>query len=92
MYRWFVLMDSIITSTNVHQWLIEASFVPIAVSSAFYERYLGFMENFFDKYQTLYIFGFMLKIPLFFFTRYAESNSDFFVNDLKTFGFYILCK
>ncbi len=91
-YRWLILMDSIITSMTFYRWLIEASFIPIVVGSSFFGDYIRSVENFFDIYETMYIFGLMPKMPLFFCMRYAESKIDCFVNNLKASAFYILCK
>jgi len=92
MYTRFGLAHCIITSMTFHRWLIEASFAPLAFSCSFIGYHTGIMENFSDILQMFYILGFMLKIPLFFFMRVAESKSDCVVNDMKVSFFRILCK
>lgn len=92
MYTWFELVDSSITCMTCYRWLIEALLAPLALTGAFCGYYLGFRENVFDKHQTFYILAFVIKIPLFFFMRYAESKNDFFLNDWKASVFYLLCK
>jgi hypothetical protein len=62
----FGLMNSNITSLTSYRWLIEASFAPLAAIMALVGSYFAGDEDFFDKYQTLYFVGFMLKVPLFF--------------------------
>jgi hypothetical protein len=94
LYNWFGLVnnDNRITSVNFRRWLFEASFAPVVLCLAFFSYYMECVENLFDKYQLIYIYAIMLKVPLFFLMRYAESQSDFFLNELEASIFYSLCK
>jgi len=80
LYDWFRLVnnDYRITSLNFRQWLIEASSAPILLFGASFSYYIRCIDVFFDEYQSFYISGFMVKVPLFFLIHYAESQSDLF--------------
>jgi hypothetical protein len=75
--------DYSITSMNFHRWLIKGSFAPSLIRSLFV-CYIGCIDNIFDEHQPLYIIAIILKVPLFFVMRYAESQPDFFLNNLET--------
>lgn len=91
MYKWFGLVHDthIITSMNFYQWLVEASYIPIVLSTTYF---IGTIENFVRLYRSFSLVAIMIKIPVFVLMRYAESENNFFLNDLKASFFYILCK
>jgi hypothetical protein len=79
-----------ITLMTFGRWFIEGSFTPFLICAAFWEYYIEFIINFFNNYQFYYVFAIMLKIPLFFVMRYAENQSDFFLNVLEAWFFNML--
>jgi hypothetical protein len=66
LYRWLRLVnnDSSITSVNFRRWLIEGSMAPYLFAGIILEHYIGCLGIFFDQYQSFYIIGMILKIPL----------------------------
>jgi hypothetical protein len=80
-----------ITLMHVRRWFMEAVFFPFVFFACFCIYYIGFMYDIFDEYQTLYIFTFMVKVPLFFLMRYAEYQRDAFPNRLAAFIHSTLC-
>jgi hypothetical protein len=78
---WLQLVNSSYTVTylNFLRWLIEASFLPQILILSFLDYFLGTM-NFFELYHLLYAPTIIIKIPLFILMRYAEIQSNFFIN------------
>jgi hypothetical protein len=91
MYKWFGFVHNnyTITSLNFHQWLVEATFIPIILQST---PFMVINEFFIEHYGLFHVFAIMVKIPLFVLMRYAESKDNFFVNDMKAYFFHKLCK
>jgi hypothetical protein len=87
----FINNDSSITLMHVCRWFMEALFFPFVFFACFCIYYIGFMYDIFDEYQTIYIFTFMVKVPLFFLMRYAECRRDAFPNRLAAFIHSTLC-
>ena len=94
MYKWLVLVhdDNVITSMNIYQWSIEATFAPLLFAStyccSFIDDELG-TAQLYGHYQ--YRFIIMLKIPLFVLMRCAETFGSFFINEWRVSFFYSLC-
>jgi NADH:ubiquinone oxidoreductase subunit 5 (subunit L)/multisubunit Na+/H+ antiporter MnhA subunit len=88
----FVNNDSSITQMHVRLWFIEASFFPLLFVCCFCIYYVGCMYDIFDEYQTVYIIIIMLKVPLFFWMRYAECQLDAFPNRLEAYIQSAICK
>jgi hypothetical protein len=86
LYKWFRLAnnDSPITSVNFRRWLIEGSLAPYLFSGIILEYYIGCLKTF-DQYQSFYIIGMILKLPLYFSMRCAENQPDFFLNRFEYF-------
>ncbi len=91
MYSWFILIDdtSMITSMNFYQWLIEASYIPIVLCTTYS---IGTLDNFIRLYRSFSLVVILIKVPVFVLMRYAESEKNFFLNDLKRFFFNMFCK
>ncbi len=88
----FVNNDSSITQMHVRLWFIEASFFPLLFFGCFCIYYVRCMYDIFDEYQTVYIIIIMLKVPLFFWMRYAECQLDAFPNRLEAYILSGICK
>jgi hypothetical protein len=88
----FVNNDSSITQMNVCRWFIEASFFSFLFVSCFCIYYVRCMYDIFDEYQTVYMIIIMLKVPLFFWMRYAEYELDAFPNKLEAYIQSATCK
>jgi hypothetical protein len=93
-YTWLGFWNSnyTITLLNILRWLIEASNVPLALLYTIILSDSEFMENFFKYYQLFYFLTIILKLPLFFIMRHAESDSNSIVNDLQMFLLNKFCK
>ena len=91
MYRWFGFVHNnyTITSMNFHQWLVEATFIPLILQST---PFMIISEFFIDHYGLFHVCAVLTKIPLFVLMRYAEIKDDFFVNDMKAYFFHKFCK
>jgi len=89
-YNWFVLVhDKVeITSMKFYQWSVEASYIPIVLSSTYC---IGTIDNFVRQYRLFTLIAILIKIPLFVLMRYAETENNFFVNNLKAHYFYTFC-
>jgi hypothetical protein len=85
--KWFGLMNnnSPITSVNFQRWLIEGSLAPYLLGGILLEYYIGYSDTLFDQYQSFFIIGMILKIPLYLFMRCAESQANFFLNQFEYF-------
>ncbi len=94
LYEWFGLSNNgdRITSMNFRRWLIEASYAPCLLCGFLCGYYLGCLDVIFDEYQIFHLIGITLKIPLFLWMRYAESQPDLFLNHIETSFVSILCK
>jgi hypothetical protein len=92
LYTWLQLVNSNYTVTylNFLRWLIEASLLPQILIFTLFSYFLC-IENFFEQYHLYYVPTIMIKIPLFVLMRYAEIQSDFFLNRLQTSLFDIFC-
>ena len=91
MYRWFGLVHDkdMVTSMDFYQWSAEALYTPIILITIYY---FGTIEIFIDLYRSFSLFAILMKIPVLALMRYAESQRNFFLNDLKSFSFHLLCK
>jgi hypothetical protein len=89
-YNWFVLVhDKVeITSMKFYQWLVEASYIPIVLSSTYC---FGTIDNFVRQYRLFALVAILIKVPLFVLMRYAETENNFFINNLKADFFYTWC-
>jgi len=76
---------------NFLRWLIEASLVPQVLIISLFLNFLSLEIDFCHEYDGLYVFMLIIKIPLFILMRYAERQSDFFINKYQAFLFKILC-
>jgi hypothetical protein len=88
----FVNDDSSITQMHFLRWFIEASFFPVLIIICFYIYYVRCIDQIFDQNQTIYIAVIMLKVPLFFWMRYAECQLDAFPNRLEFCIRSAMCK
>jgi hypothetical protein len=88
----FVNNDSSIRQMYFSRWFIEASFFPVLIVICLCTYYIKCMYDIFDEYQTIYIIVIMLKVPLFFWMRYAECQLDAFPNTLESFIRSVMCK
>lgn len=93
-YTWLGFSNSnyTISLLNILRWLIEASNVPLALLYTSILSDSEFIKNFFKYYQLFYFFILILKLPLFFIMRRAETDSDYIVNDLQMFFLNKFCK
>ncbi len=57
---------------------------PYLFSGIILEYYIGCLKTF-DQYQSFYIIGMILKLPLYFSMRCAENQPDFFLNRFEYF-------
>ena len=91
MYSWFGLVYDryTVTSMDFYQWLVEALYTPFVLTTAYY---VGTIEFFIYLHRSFSLLAMLIKIPVFVLMRYAESQRDFFLNDLKAFCFHMLCK
>ena len=94
MYKWLVLVtdDNAITSMNIYQWSIEASFAPLILGSAYYCSFFDHHEGALQLYAPWYRTITILKIPVFVLMRYTETNGSFALNDFRASLFYSLCR
>jgi hypothetical protein len=69
---------------NFSRWLIEASCAPFLLLAFLGGHYLECVDIIFDEHQVFHLIGIALKIPLFFWMRYAESQPDLFLNHIET--------
>lgn len=92
-YTWLDLVytNYTITYLNFLRWLIEASLLPQLLFLTFVSYYFLCMEDFFQTYRVLYVPIIIIRIPLFILMRYAESNSDFFINQYQISMFNTFC-
>ena len=74
-YTWlgFSNDNCTISLLNIVRWLMEASNLPLALMYTIIWSDEQFMENFFKYYQLFHFFILILKLPLFFMMRYAET-------------------
>jgi hypothetical protein len=94
LYTWLQLVNSNYTVTyfNFLRWLIEASLLPQILIIALFLYFLCMQEeNFFFLYHMVYVPIIIVKVPLFILMRFAESQSNFFLNRLQTWLFYMFC-
>jgi hypothetical protein len=92
-YKWYGLSNNAnyVTSMNMRLWFVEATLIPFLCSAFLIEYSVGRPDIIFDKYQLYYIVAISLKLPLFFFMRYAESHPDFFLNHFELFLLKKIC-
>ena len=76
--------DNNITSMNIYQWLIEATFAPLVLAATY-------LDNIEDRYVGHYRMAVAIKIPTFIMMRYAETNTSSFLNDIIASVFRITC-
>jgi hypothetical protein len=93
LYTWLQLVNSNYTVTyfNFLRWLIEASLLPQILIIALFVYVCMQEENFFFLYHIFYVPVIISKIPLFILMRFAESQSNFFLNGLQTWLFNMFC-
>ena len=94
MYKWLALVhdENVITSMNIYQWSIEATFAPLIFASTYCCSFIGDelgTNQLYGHYQ--YRFIIMLKIPLFVLMRCAETYGSFFINEWRVSFFHSLC-
>lgn len=91
-YTWLQVVSNNhrITYFNCLRWFIEASYLPQTV---FFTGicYCLCIDDFFSAYNLHYRPMIAMKVPLFILMRYAEIQSDFFVNRLQIYLFNICC-
>jgi hypothetical protein len=92
LYTWLQLMNSNykVTYFNFLRWLIEASLFPQILIFTL-PFYFICMENFFDLYHIFYVPTIIVKFPLFILMRYAEVQSNSFLNELQMVFFKVFC-
>lgn len=92
--KWFGLTRNSdrITSMNFRRWLIEGSCTPFLLGAYLCGYYMECLDTIFDEYQLFHLVGMTLKIPLFFWMRYAESQPDLFLNHIQTSLVSISCE
>jgi hypothetical protein len=81
-----------VTPRVLIHWFIEASSHMVIFVAAFCEYCIEWDGDLLNKYPLYTIIGITMKVPLFISMRYAERESDFFVNDLKVSFADILCE
>jgi hypothetical protein len=94
LYTWLQFINSNyrVTYFNFLRWLIEASLLPqILIITLFVYFVCAAEENLFHLYHTFYVRTIIIKLPLFILMRFAESQSDFFLNALQTLFFRVFC-
>ncbi len=91
LYTWLQLANSNYTVTyfNFLRWLIEASLCPLILIFTLIS--FQSMEDFFDLYHTFYVPTIINKVPLFILMRFAEIQSDLYVNTLQILFFKVYC-
>ncbi len=91
LYTWLWLMKSYQNISWMYfiRWSIEATCIPF-IASAFY---CGLFDILIMDYKSgAYMTGLiLLKVPVFFVTRYAETGSIIILNRLQVNLFYLLC-
>lgn len=95
LYTWLQLVNSNYTVTyfNFLRWLIEASLVPRILITTLVPCYFVGIDigEFFEQYHLSYVPIIIIKIPLFVLMRFAESQSNFLLNEVEIFFFKKLC-
>jgi hypothetical protein len=77
---------------NIRRWFVEATFAPFICFGFLIEYSVGRSNIIFDEYQLYNIMVITLKLPLFFFMRFAEIQPDFFLNHFELFLLKELCQ
>jgi len=92
LYTWLDLVNSNYTLTylNFLRWLIEASSLPYVLTITLFGYFLC-IENFPGAYHLFYAPSIITKVPLFILMRYAEIQSDVFLNNFQIFLFNRFC-
>jgi len=92
LYTWLQLVNSnyMVTYFNFLRWLIEASLFPQILIMTL-PCYFVCMEHFFDLYHAFYVPIIIIKFPLFILMRYAEVQSNSFINELQMLFFNGSC-
>jgi hypothetical protein len=92
LYTWLDLVNSKYTLTylNFLRWLIEASLLPYVLTITLFGYFLC-IENFPGTYHLFYAPSIITKVPLFILMRYAEIQSDVFLNRLQILLFNAFC-
>lgn len=90
-YTWLVLVDdkNAITSMNFYRWLVEASHLPKSISTIYS---IGTVDNFIRVYRSFTLMALLMKIPVFVLMRWAETQKNFFLNDINAYCFSKLCE
>lgn len=93
LYTWLKSLNTndTLTYQNFLRWSIEGSLAPIIFLGFVPAHYFGIVDNFFEVYQKTCIGMFIIKVPLFIVMRYAESYSDFFLNNIRRLLVYSSC-
>jgi hypothetical protein len=92
LYTWLQLINSNYTVTylNFLRWLIEASLLSCVLIVTISEYFLGVMD-FYEVYYYLYRPAIIIKVALFVLMRYAEIQSNFFLNQFQILLFNTYC-
>jgi hypothetical protein len=90
-YTWLQLVNSTYTVTylNLIRSLIEASILPAVLIVGFDD--LPCIAEVSRLYRLFYVPTMIIKVPLFILMRYAESESNFFLNEFQTALFKLFC-
>ena len=91
-YMWLELINSNYWATdfNFLRWLIEASFIPVALICVLTNFSLNLLE-FCTVYHEIYVPLMIVKIPMFILLRYAEISPDCSLNRLQILLFETYC-
>jgi hypothetical protein len=74
-----------VTSINRRRWIVEATSTPFLCCAFLIEYSVGRPNIIFDEHQLYCIAVISVKLPVFFFMRFAESQPDFFLNHFELF-------
>ena len=74
-----------ITWIKIRRWFVEATCVPYLYFAFLVEYSVGQTNIIFDEHQSYYIALILVKLPVFFVMRFAESQPDFFLNNFELF-------
>jgi hypothetical protein len=94
MYKWLVLTnkDNCITSLNIYQWVIEATWAPVAIAATYVSTPDIHSRDMDDRFAGYYRMGTLIKMPTFIVIRYAETNPSSYINDVIVILFRIICR
>jgi hypothetical protein len=86
-YQWYGLSNNAthVTWIQIRRWFVEATCVPYLCFCFLIEYSVGRPNIIFDEHQSYYIAVILVKLPVFFVMRFAESQSGFFLNRFELF-------